>query len=851
MKSNFRKWLKVSTFLHLFLIASFFRLLIPVLSEYKECHPSEGDTASLNDAAASDPLQISPDNWEDLLKAFESLSREQTENIHTASNSHGSLKDLLEHLSEQTELNGDQAQQLGEEIEALSTIDAALQNALTEALKQTLENQQQAYHISEQQLEHMINELLRQLQGMNRQMQKGSDSNKPGAQRLSQLLNDQDMLKQLQEAVNQRMKDLSLQSLKDAVKGASEEVCEGGGKGASPGEIAEGGKTEAPSAGGKKSDKSSGQISSGAPSGSAGQGKEGEDGNSQGKGQQSGDALAEKGLASDENGQGPLGDIPGRLETLLEESGQGLGGLPTSLSQETLSEELAETALATLEQFGQVEETANRREALNQLSQAINSGLSLNDRPANPGAPPARLMAELRQTFSDQDPLEKIISAPLKGETAARRTNQNGSFGETDVSEGNSALLQSDISTYIKHLEKLRNRQIQQSSLREAIEISADGPLRRAVTPEKVLQLSHYEASPQRERADLEAPSFDSHKYGAALRLTSQLSIDGNLDDWPNSTPFRLHGQMQGSAQRQPLTASENSGLMAAWDNRGFYFSYWIDDPADSRRMRMRRFWEGDALELFLDPQNLKNENRGGESDYQFWVWPRSLTHPQSIGQSVFSGPRNYTPTPRKDSGIKAASQRSGSRYTCEVFLPYDVLDMKQATPGEIIGFNYSINKGENVYIRWVTNAGKNAALHPALWGDLLLMGSDAKLESGQKQLLAGESLSLLVTDDDMNLNARERDNVNLTAVLQSGRHLVELSLQETDINSGVFEGELHTEYTLKRALNNRLGVEPGDKILINYVDQFASGGQQNIDHTLQVPVVRAMFRLAKRGTFR
>ncbi len=841
MKSGFSRWLKVSTLVHVFIIVSFYRILIPVFGEPEECHPPSALPTTTLEASEQQALEIASSTWEEVLDALESLSQPEAGEMGNVDQQSRTVEELMAHLSGNTDLSDAQAQQIGQELQALSAIDAALQNALIDAIKEALENQPDAYHVSEKQLDQMMDELLRQLQGMSRQMQ----SENRAAQRLARLLNDSDMLERMREAARQQMMDQSLAELKEAVEKAMREAIDGKGKDKSSGDLAEGSQTKSPSASGQQSGSPRGQISSGAPSGSSGKGKEGENGNSQGKGKESGELTSSDNAGmSEQAGAGPLGDLPGRLETILGSSGEGLGSLPTGLSADELSQELAEAALAALEESNSWNNKSSRSEALRSLSAAIASGLALQDTEGTPGAPPAALVQAMKESLAEHNPLKELIKNQPQTQTAAQGASQTSGTGETQGEYGAGAPLQYDVATYMKHLEKIQNRLVEQATPARFGALAGSQQPRSVIRPETILTLARYRGAEEQPNPSLQQPSFRSNKYGAARRLTSPLTIDGSLDDWPTLDKFRLLGSMQGVATGGPAVAVENSGLMTAWDNRGLYVAYWIDDPADSRRMNMRRFWQGDALELFIDPQNLKNENRGTSTEYQYWIWPRHLIHSQSIGRSVFSGPRDYTPTPLSNSGIEAASLRDGSRYTCEAFIPLEHLDAKAFLPGQILGFNYSINKGENVYIRWVTNAGKNTALHPALWGDLLLMGSNATLSSRQKRILAGESILIQVTDNDMNLHPDKADNLNLTAVVQGGQYAIEFSLAETASNSGVFEGKLHTEYAAKAPQNNRLGVKPGDKIIINYSDQFAAGGRQDVDHTIHVPVARAMFRM-------
>lgn len=336
-------------------------------------------------------------------------------------------------------------------------------------------------------------------------------------------------------------------------------------------------------------------------------------------------------------------------------------------------------------------------------------------------------------------------------------------------------------------------------------------------------------------------PEFATHAWGAAIRSTRAIILDGILDEWGDCSAYALWGRAQGPAEMPPLLRGGNF-LMTQWDNRGFYCAYRINDAHDDQAA-VRTFWEGDALELFFDPHNAKDSIRIEGRNCQFWIWPRLAGSGGCTGQSIFTTPYSFDPRPLKDGIIRFASRRSGGAYSVEAFIPSSLVPAWHPLPGKIIGFNYSINNGEFTYIRWVTNKGLLESVHPNLWGDLLLMGSDALVTvSPDEFIVPGQNITVTVLDADMNLDAAGPDVVWVVVSAELSGDSFPLSLAETGTDSGIFSALLGTVFGVKAKVQDRLSVRPGEIISLDYVDQHASGGRKNVQIHKTIEVGRGVF---------
>lgn len=406
----------------------------------------------------------------------------------------------------------------------------------------------------------------------------------------------------------------------------------------------------------------------------------------------------------------------------------------------------------------------------------------------------------------------------------------------------NANLLMPDLEKYARAALDMRNRRLKTHGLYELGRgFVAHSDSEQFVTPEMVTFRNFISGQTHTSNyTGLCQPSFFSHAWGGAPHTEQPVVIDGNLGEWKHAMKYKLSGKRQGGLSLPPELQSCNF-LLAQWDNRGFYFAYEINDSHDNP-CNPKTFWDTDALELFFDPLNYKDSLRTQGRSFQFWVWPRILRNWGYSGESVFMSPEHYNPRMLQD-GIQVASKRNGNRYTCEVQVSPRLMKFNTLLPGKILGFNYSINNGENIYLRWVTNKGLNISGHPNLWGDLLLLGSSAHLAvSPDTMILPGQALRIRINDQDMNLSYTKQDKVFLKVRSARTGDFLPCTAMETGPNTGLFSTIVTTIFGIVAVDREKLSVLPGDLLEIYYLDQHASGGRVNIPLKCFVHVGRGVF---------
>jgi hypothetical protein len=127
---------------------------------------------------------------------------------------------------------------------------------------------------------------------------------------------------------------------------------------------------------------------------------------------------------------------------------------------------------------------------------------------------------------------------------------------------------------------------------------------------------------------------------------------------------------------------------------------------------------------------------------------------------------------------------------------------------------------------------------------DRVHAGSDGKLEIPKKltgegtaaesaetltSFVIGQPLRLRVTDRDMNLNPRGRDKLSVTVRNARAENEVAI-LEETGVNTGIFEGAVRTGLSIGERVPATVSVYDGESITVTYVDQARANGARNAD---------------------
>ncbi|MDP6112395.1 MAG: hypothetical protein QGG53_11055 [Planctomycetota bacterium] len=362
--------------------------------------------------------------------------------------------------------------------------------------------------------------------------------------------------------------------------------------------------------------------------------------------------------------------------------------------------------------------------------------------------------------------------------------------------------------------------------------------------------------------------------------LTRHPKFDGDLSEWVNLRPLFLK---QGPRGVQPIQ------VYAGWNYQGYYFAYRVDIKEEDiylpvqvragyagigykKIMTVDWAYRGESFRVCFDALNARNTNRGEPHTQEFLILPlgtdvdpsvtgveRVISSQRDAKTKQFRGvkasAKEFLPQGRRPSADTPfrVSQKDESGYSVEIFFPRTLFNRKVLSPGWIIGFNSMVaygppgsNRG-STGSHWTRTAYETAANHPDAWGDLILLGTDPRLQvnlvdekwTPARALLPGHSFLLTIVDPDRNVYSYEKDTVVVSIEVRGGNEDVEVFiLDETDKNTGIFRGIINTQPGYGREVQGVMEVMPANELILSYVDFADAKGKMNAITRMVIPVV-------------
>ena len=389
-------------------------------------------------------------------------------------------------------------------------------------------------------------------------------------------------------------------------------------------------------------------------------------------------------------------------------------------------------------------------------------------------------------------------------------------------------------------------------------------------------------------------PPFKTSRCEAIPFLHRIPRLDGDLSRWGTLRPLVLKGQ------------GAESMVYAAWNYQGFFFAYRVQQPAQNfyypaaSQMKIEklpnwggkfdgsytgRIWteqakgvawafRGDYFRVLIDTLDARNRNRGEPHTQEFVIFPRGTeNNTNSPGcerviasqrdatekeyRSVQSKLSVYPQQPPAEhgpdgSGPFRATRMTADGYEVAVFLPRTLLNVPVFAPGWYIGFDCAVQagfEGRTLRQHWAAPstaiAPEQGGNEPDQWGDLLLLGTDARFHVQDadpsypvsQAIVPGHSYLLTVQDPDRNVKLTEEDTVLVSAESAGGDAEV-FVLRETDKNTGIFRGYIDTQPGVGRQVQGVLECVPGQEVRFAYVDVANARGERNVVTELKLPVV-------------
>ncbi|MFH0940218.1 MAG: sugar-binding protein [Planctomycetota bacterium] len=366
------------------------------------------------------------------------------------------------------------------------------------------------------------------------------------------------------------------------------------------------------------------------------------------------------------------------------------------------------------------------------------------------------------------------------------------------------------------------------------------------------------------QKKDPYKPAFKTINFAAVPFLHTPIKLDGDLAEWKDTPGLPMRKGWDGKSNPN-YKVVEPQFVKVAWDNTGFYFAYDVKD-ADGKisKAKAHNFWEGDAVEVWFDALNTKDKKRGSEWAQQFWVWPFGMANDNSKtgGEAIMNtAAKRYDYAPYTTTEIQRAAKQTTDGWTMEVHIPIAQLKKLELQPGRIIGFNLSICTGTNLYYYWGGGDSVTTSERPDTWGDILLAGSDSKLElpdrltselkenettRPSRALVIGEPLKIKLTDTDMNLSDKRRDKLSVTVKSSTGSNAI-VVLEETSEKTGIFEGVVATTLNIGDPSVGTLALFEGELVDVIYFDQARANGARNVEVKLSIKAAMGMITLVAK----
>ncbi len=194
------------------------------------------------------------------------------------------------------------------------------------------------------------------------------------------------------------------------------------------------------------------------------------------------------------------------------------------------------------------------------------------------------------------------------------------------------------------------------------------------------------------------------------LNKAKGIILDGNLTDWPKEDEFPEW--LLGSTSDKP-----NAKLWLAWAPEGLYGAMEVHD-SKGRDSYAKKFWYGDALELFFPSTSDTPSPNPSENDQHFWLVPDFKNNRVYAGQWIA---KNLLNTTHYDlPGIKSAARRTDDGYVMEFLLPASVLDHYAPATGDILKLNLNLDvcgNGSDREVYWPRSKYSREGSHTSDWG--------------------------------------------------------------------------------------------------------------------------------------
>ena len=348
------------------------------------------------------------------------------------------------------------------------------------------------------------------------------------------------------------------------------------------------------------------------------------------------------------------------------------------------------------------------------------------------------------------------------------------------------------------------------------------------------------------EKRTLTEPTFPHAAFGALGYQAGSITLDGELGDWGElAHPMAMRFHHEGAK------IENGTEVFVRWNADGLYFAWKVRKSGDPVPCPEQPYL-GDALEVWIDCDNgRRSAMSGAAASHQFIFCPFGTRGDATatfaeVGRGLrgLRSHQSYLDTTQARGA--AIAKRTSDGYQAEAMIRVSTLARPALVPGQWLAMNFSVNTSRNILdgTQWSAPKSIHTWDKPDTWGDVLLLGADAKLSfrdpvSPDKPApcaAVGWPLCVEVADGDMDLDRSAPDRIAVELTGEGGQPVLAI-LAETGATTGVFRGNVATQNHLAAVEPAAVPLRPGSTVTLTYRDPRAGYGERDRTVTAVLPV--------------
>lgn len=205
-------------------------------------------------------------------------------------------------------------------------------------------------------------------------------------------------------------------------------------------------------------------------------------------------------------------------------------------------------------------------------------------------------------------------------------------------------------------------------------------------------------------------------------------NFDGDISDWSNAYPFYPGLPEDATELASWSDSTVASRVLTKWDENYIYYMVDVFDDVHIQIYETYDIWAGDSVQISIDPNNDKNDNKYSTEDYEY-----GFTHSDKNGNESHAwteAGRKGGVMPSEWTAMLRDNNLKLSRYLIK--LPTSAVTPLKLQKGSKFGCNVVVNdadwQGRERWIELVPGTG--AAKAPSLYPDFVLTDSEKVVKS-------------------------------------------------------------------------------------------------------------------------